>query len=384
MTTGRSRNLDTVPEFDESVDLAALIAADELDELVVGFASAHGAVIVVEDARGHRLAGSGELGPEAEPRDVLVTGELVARVRAGGERGAIAAAHLADVLGLVLHHAQARHLSAAAHEVTVYAAYQEVTAKNRRLMAAVDRLQEVDRLKSNFLATMSHELRTPLTSVIGYSEMLLEGLAGPLGGEQREYVATILAKADQLLGLITAVLDVSMLESGRGAVEPVAVPLDEIVGSVVAAFAPQAQKRAIQIGVQVEGIAVLGDRRQLRQVLWQLVSNAVKFTPDHGQIDVEIRPGPLAADGPPDSGCHLTVRDSGIGIAAEQLPHIFEPFFQVDQSSTRAFGGTGLGLALAKAYVEAQGGRIWVDSTPGLGSTFVVSLPCAPPPTGSE
>ena len=384
MTPGRSRSLDAVPELDDSVDLDALLPADELDELVRGFAAAHDVAIAVDAPGGRRLAGVGDVAAAAETREVIVAAEPVARVRASGARAAIAAAHLADVLGLVLHHAHARHLTSAAHEVAVRAAYQDVSAKNKRLLAAVDRMQEVDRLKSNFLATMSHELRTPLTSVIGYSEMLLEGLAGALASEQREYVATILAKADQLLGLITAVLDVSMLESGRGAAEPVAVPLDEVVGSVVAAFAPQAQKRAITIAVQLEAMAVLGDRRQLRQVLWQLVSNAVKFTPDHGQIDIEVRPGPLVPDGPADAGCHLTVRDSGIGIAAEQLPHIFEPFFQVDQSSTRAFGGTGLGLALAKAYVEAQGGRIWVDSTPGLGSTFVVSLPCAPVRAGSE
>ncbi|MCA9676619.1 MAG: HAMP domain-containing histidine kinase, partial [Myxococcales bacterium] len=309
-------------------------------------------------------------------REVRIGGDPAAQVRARGPRAEVAAGHLADVLGLLLHHAHARHLTATAHEATVQAAYQELSAKNRRLLAAVDRLQEVDRLKSNFLATMSHELRTPLTSVIGYSEMLLEGLAGPLAAEQREYVSTILAKADQLLGLITAVLDVSLLESGRGAADPTPVALDEVVGSVVAAFAPQAQKRAIAIEIRGGAIAAVGDRRQIRQILWQLISNAVKFSPDQGRIDVELRRGPLAPEGG-DVGVQIVVRDSGIGIAAEQLPHIFEPFFQVDQSSTRAFGGTGLGLALAKAYVESQGGRIWVDSTPGLGSTFTVSLPAA-------
>jgi two-component system, NarL family, sensor histidine kinase BarA len=244
-------------------------------------------------------------------------------------------------------------------------------------MVAVDRLQEVDRIKSNFLATVSHELRTPLTSVIGYTEMLLEGLAGPLAAEQREYLATILSKADQLLGLITAVLDASLLEAGRGAIAAEPVSLDEVVTSVVAAFAPQAHKRAIAIEVAISPLRAMGDRRQIRQVLWQLVSNAVKFSPDSGRVDIEVRKGDIAPGERRAAGAHVVVRDSGIGIGAELLPHIFEPFFQVDSSSTRAFGGTGLGLALAKAYVEAQGGRIWVDSTPGLGSTFTVSFPVA-------
>jgi two-component system, NarL family, sensor histidine kinase BarA len=363
--------------LDGAADISALLAKDELDELTRGFAEAHGVAIAVE-AGGHKLVSAGVLGADACRREVIVAGDTIAHVVASGQRAEIAAQHLADVLGLVLHHAHARHLTSAAHEAAVRAAYDELSAKNRRLLVAVDRLQEVDRIKSNFLATVSHELRTPLTSVIGYTEMLLEGLAGPLGAEQKEYLSTILAKADQLLGLITAVLDASLLESGRtpGSMEQVA--LDEMVASVVAAFAPQAHKRTIAIDVHAAALRAFGDRRQIRQVLWQLVSNAVKFTPDAGRIDIEVK---LGAVGPGERrrGAHVVVRDSGIGIPGEQLAHIFEPFYQVDQSSTRAFGGTGLGLALAKAYVEAQGGRIWVDSTPGLGSTFTVSFPLADP-----
>jgi len=363
--------------LDGAADVAALLAADELDELVHGFAAAHDVAISLE-ARGRPLVVVGVLAEEAIRREVRVAGDVVAHVVASGERAAVAARHLAEVLGLVLHHAHARHLTSAAHEAAVRAAYDELSAKNRRLLVAVDRLQEVDRIKSNFLATVSHELRTPLTSVIGYTEMLLEGLAGPLGHEQKEYLTTILSKADQLLGLITAVLDASLLESSRTPGSAEQVPLDEMIGSVIAAFAPQAHKRAIAIDVHVVPLRAIGDRRQIRQVLWQLISNAVKFTPDTGRIDVEVKHGPVGP-GERRRGAHVVVRDSGIGIPGEQLAHIFEPFYQVDSSSTRAFGGTGLGLALAKAYVEAQGGRIWVDSTPGLGSTFTVSFPIADP-----
>jgi two-component system, NarL family, sensor histidine kinase BarA len=369
------RGLDVL---DAAPEVSALISGEELDELARGFAAAHQVALAIEAPDGRRLAAVGAVpAADAGRRAVVeVAGDPVATVIAVGARAQLAADHLAGVLGLVLHHAHARHLTSAAHEVAVQAAYEEVTAKNRRLLVAVDRLQEVDRIKSNFLATVSHELRTPLTSVIGYTEMLLEGLAGPLGDEQREYLTTILGKADQLLGLITAVLDASLLESGRGPASAEAIDLPELIGSVVAAFAPQAHKRTIAIEVRAEPRRAQGDRRQIRQVLWQLVSNAVKFTPDGGRIDIEVKLGPA---GPAERrrGVHVIVRDSGIGIAGEQLAHIFEPFFQVDSSSTRSFGGTGLGLALAKAYVEAQGGRIWVDSTPGLGSTFTVSFPVA-------
>jgi two-component system sensor histidine kinase BarA len=249
------------------------------------------------------------------------------------------------------------------------------------LSRAVARLEELDRLKSNFLATMSHELRTPLTSVIGYAEMMAEGLAGPISNEQREYLTTILGKADQLLGLITAVLDVATLESGQLAMERSALSLAELVASEIATFAPQASRRGIAIQLEARcETTVFGDRRKIRQIVSSLLSNAVKFTPDRGRIGIAVRPGPLTPTGPnaelPEA-VQLVVSDSGIGISRDQVAKIFEPFFQVDSSSTRAFGGTGLGLTLAKAYVEAHGGRIWVDTTPGQGSTFVATFPAA-------
>jgi signal transduction histidine kinase len=173
----------------------------------------------------------------------------------------------------------------------------------------------------------------------------------------------------------------SKLEAGPASVDLGPVPVDEIVASVVASFAPPCQKRRIALETAITApLRVSGDRRQIRQVLWNLVSNAVKFTPDGGRIVVGVQVGPLVPEGVstrPDNrlAAHVEVTDSGIGISREQLPHIFEPFFQVDSSSTREYGGSGLGLTLAKAYVEAHGGRMWVDSTPGRGSTFVASFP---------
>jgi two-component system, NarL family, sensor histidine kinase BarA len=210
---------------------------------------------------------------------------------------------------------------------------------------------------------------------------MAEGLAGPVSGEQREYLGTILNKADQLLGMITAVLDVASLETAPLALERCQLSLADIVASEVATYTPQAGKRGIAIQLEARGdTIVVGDRKKIRQVVSSLISNAVKFTPDRGRIGVAIQPGPLA----PGEASHqaraiqLVVSDSGIGISREQVGKIFEPFFQVDSSSTRAFGGTGLGLTLAKAYVEAHGGRIWVDTMPGQGSTFVATFPVQP------
>jgi signal transduction histidine kinase len=206
--------------------------------------------------------------------------------------------------------------------------------------------------------------------VIGYAEMMTEGLAGPISHDQKEYLTTILGKADQLLSLITAVLDVSTLESGQLSLERAQLSLGELVQSELATFAPQAGRRGIAIQLDTcDDSTVIGDRRKLRQVVSSLVSNAVKFTPDRGKVGIAVRRDA--------SALLLVVTDSGIGISPGQVAKIFEPFFQVDSSSTRAFGGTGLGLTLAKAYVEAHGGRIWVDTAPGQGSTFTATFPAA-------
>jgi signal transduction histidine kinase len=279
------------------------------------------------------------------------------------------------------------------HQAAMNDTFASLEAKNTQLVTALERMQEFDRLKSNFLATVSHELRTPLTSVIGYSEMLLEGLAGPLNEEQKDYVQTVLAKADQLLQLITGILDASLMETGSLRVAREPVELRALIEAVVATFAPQAEKRGIAIALpQADVPRALGDGRKIRQIFWNLIANAVKFTGDGGEVAVDWRVGPLVPDesggrfpasaGRFDAARHLgvrvSVRDSGIGISAEKQKHIFEPFFQVDSSSTREYGGTGLGLTLAKQYVEAHGGHIWVDSELGAGSVFSVSLPVVP------
>jgi signal transduction histidine kinase len=377
-----------VSALDDGIELARLVPAGELAELVVSIIRALGGELAIFDRSGVRLAGAAA---DAAPRRVLEHhGAPLAQLAATGPAAEASLALLAETLDLLVHHAYARELAAATHEEAMRLTFAELTEHNARLSRAVARLEELDRLKSNFLATMSHELRTPLTSVIGYAEMMAEGLAGAITPEQREYLTTILGKADQLLGLITAVLDVSSLESGQLALERATLSLADLVASELATFAPQAGRRGIAIQLDAcPDAVVVGDRRKIRQVVSSLVSNAVKFTPDRGNVGVALRRGPLAAHQAP--GCaddaapaiQLVVTDSGIGISRDQVAKIFEPFFQVDSSSTRAFGGTGLGLTLAKAYVEAHGGRIWVDTAPGQGSTFTATFP-APESDGAE
>ena len=361
--------------LDDPIELARLVPPGELGELATAIERALGCRLAVKDKAGVVLAGAVDAGAVERPFEH--EGERLGALAASGPHAERAIALAVDMLGLLVHHAHARELAAATHEEAMQVTFAELTEHNQRLQRAVARLEELDRLKSNFLATMSHELRTPLTSVIGYAEMMAEGLAGPVTGEQKDYLTTILGKADQLLGLITSVLDVSSLETGQLALERSQLSLADVVASEVATFQPQAGRRGIAIQLSAQGDSVVvGDRRKIRQIVSSLLSNAVKFTPDRGKVGVEVRPGPLGPGvGGGDEAVQLVVSDSGIGISRDAVAKIFEPFYQADSSSTRAFGGTGLGLTLAKAYVEAHGGRIWVDTTPGQGSTFTATFP---------
>lgn len=405
--------------IDAPIQLGELLSNNDLHQLLCSFAAGCGFDLGITDASGSLCVGSDGidsawLASQASLRTEVVTapdgtsfarhelhhdGESLAWLTVGPcahgdterqERARKIAHEFSRTVEVVVHNARARQLSSVVHIAAMNDAYKELEEKNRRLHDAVERLEELDVLKTNFLATISHELRTPLTSVIGYSEMLLEELAGPLNEEQNDYVQTILGKADHLLQLITGILDVSLLQSGELRIAKEPVVLREVIDSVVATFAPQARKRRIVIELPSEEVPrVVGDMRKIRQVVWNLLANAIKFTRDGGDVSVDLHVGPLSPDdesgrfGSPLKeselrtriGARIRIRDSGIGISSEKQSHIFEPFFQVDSSSTREYGGTGLGLTLAKKYVEAHGGHIWVDSQLGAGSVFTVSLP---------
>jgi signal transduction histidine kinase len=292
--------------------------------------------------------------------------------------------HLHRITDAFMHEGVKRAMSARMHMATVEEANRELTEKNRRLAQAVERLQEADRIKSNFLATVSHELRTPLTSVIGYSEMLLEGIAGPLNDEQREYVTTVMEKGDQLLQLITGILDISRMEANELKFSKVPFELDEVVQIALSTIAPQTMRKKMQLSCEIapDIPPILGDKDRIRQVVLNLLNNAVKFTPEGGKISITAEVAPLekpagqVPHGP--EGVRLRVTDSGIGIAKAHHDKIFNPFYQVDNTSTREFGGTGLGLNIVKRFVEGHGGQVWVESEEGKGASFFVTLPTAP------
>ncbi len=368
------------------IPLSRLLTADEWRTVCSTIAAATGTSMAVVDRDGWQLGGP--VGAHAARREITIAGERIGTLLAEGGAGseivdgvdvaAQAALDLTEtVLTPVIRQAMLRLDGTVEHERQMAVTVAELSDKRERLDRAVRRLGELDRLKSNFLANMSHELRTPLTSIIGYAEMLAEGLAGPLSPEQRDYVQTILGKADQLLSLISAVLDAQAIETGQLSLDRMPVALAQVVRSEVSSFAAAAHKRGIAIAVdaEVDGM-ILGDRKKLRQIVSSLLSNAIKFTPDRGRVEVAIRVGPLVPGEPTAAAAvHLVVTDSGIGISRQLVPQIFEPFYQVDSSSTRAFGGSGVGLTLVKAYVEAHGGSIWVDSDPGAGATFMAIFP---------
>jgi signal transduction histidine kinase len=280
--------------------------------------------------------------------------------------------HFMDLVDVMVFTGHKNLIAARLHIEAVQESYRELAEKNRQLEESYAKLKELDRLKSNFLATMSHELRTPLTSVIGYSEMMLEGLGGPLTAEQREYLGIIMEKGENLLQLITSILDISKIEAGRVRLVLSEVDVAQLLKDAVATILPLARKKGLKVACE-PGTAprLMGDREKLRQCLINLTSNAVKFTPAGGTLTV-------AAEPLPEGRVALKVIDSGIGIAEEHLSRVFDVFYQVDGSSTREYGGAGLGLAIVKSFAEAHGGEVTVTSKPGAGSTFALVLPVRP------
>ena len=229
-------------------------------------------------------------------------------------------------------------------------------------------LERANRLKSEFLANVSHELRTPMNAIIGYSKLMLDGLDGELNSQQESDLQRVTTAADNLLGLINGLLDLSKIEAGRMEINVEEIDIRPIIEDVVALVRPQSDAKELEVSVQVpdEVPTILADSSRLRQVLVNLMSNAVKFT-DAGRVMITARSG--------EGWVTLSVADSGIGISDDAQAYIFDEFRQADASTTRRFGGTGLGLAISKRLVALHGGRIWVESGPGGGSTFSFTMP---------
>jgi signal transduction histidine kinase len=234
-------------------------------------------------------------------------------------------------------------------------------------------LLHLDQMKTDFLSIVSHELRTPLTAIMGYLKLLVGGAAGPVNDSQKEFLMTVTRNSERLYQLVNDLLDLSRFEAGKVQLFPSRVDMSRLMESSVANLRSLAGPKKIVLAVvePESPIAIEADAGRLEQVLVNLVGNAVKFTPANGRVEVGVR----EADRDGSQGVELWVKDNGIGMSTESLTHIFDKFYQVENSSTRTAGGTGLGLSITQKLVEAHGGAITVESEEGKGSLFTIFLP---------
>jgi PAS domain S-box-containing protein len=255
-------------------------------------------------------------------------------------------------------------------QVGYFAIYSDVSELQERTRELADKSRQLEiasKHKSDFLANMSHELRTPLNAIIGFSEVLHEQMFGELNERQLAYVGDVLEAGRHLLSLINDVLDLAKIEAGKMELELSHVALPELLRNAVSMHSERASRSGIALTLTTEPteIGITADERRVRQVVFNLVSNAVKFTPAEGRIDISARVD--------DGRVEIAVADTGPGIAAEDLETIFEEFEQT--SDGKQADGTGLGLPLSRKLVELHGGRLWAESEPGRGSTFHFTLP---------
>jgi signal transduction histidine kinase/ActR/RegA family two-component response regulator len=338
---------------------------------------------------------AGRVGLERRPQqiaDVLADPEYGRPdiQRHGGFRTTMGVPMLLDgeVVGvLVVWRTKVAPFSERATELlTTFATQAAIAIRNVDLVHALQarsaELEVASRHKSEFLASMSHELRTPLNAVIGFSEVLLERMFGDLNDRQEEYLHDIWSSGKHLLELLNEILDLSKVEAGQMTLDPAEFSLQEALGHGLALVRERAARHGIRLGLEVApGVGLVrADELRIKQVIVNLLSNAVKFTPDGGRVEVRAR-----TEG---TEVLVTVADTGTGVAAEDRERIFESFQQGGRRASTA-EGTGLGLTLSKRIVELHGGRMWVDSQLGEGSTFGFAIPAGVPaaaavPTGDD
>ncbi len=295
------------------------------------------------------------------PADISLSKPLMVR---GEPIGELAVAGLSEISPEV-----ADLMDAIAAQTSVHLEALRLTEELQRRAAE---LQELDRLKSSFLANMSHELRTPLNSILGFSDVILEGIDGPLTEYMENDLRLIQKNGQHLLSLINDVLDMAKIESGRMNLHPEKFKVQDMLENVISITSTLASAKNLALYIDPDSdkeLEIIADNTRLNQVMINLVNNSIKFT-ETGQVSLHA----CALDS---NKILITVRDTGIGIPADHLEKIFQEFSQVDTSTTRKVGGTGLGLPISRRLVEMHGGRLWAESAgiPGQGSTFYVELP---------
>lgn len=259
----------------------------------------------------------------------------------------------------------------------------ELVRINRRLRQANQRIRDADRLKSEFVATISHELRTPLNTIIGFAQFLLKEGAGPLTDLQRTDLSAIYSSGQHLLGLVNDILDLSKIEAGRVTLEKELLDFHEIAAGIISSAIALVADRKIELREEIHPHLppIYADRKRVRQIILNLISNAAKFT-EEGHITLKVKP--ITENDALYVLC--AVQDTGIGIREEDVPTVFEAFRQVDSTSARRAQGTGLGLPISRRLAELHGGRMWLESEYGVGTTFYFTLPAdtnggvSPPP----
>jgi signal transduction histidine kinase len=255
-------------------------------------------------------------------------------------------------------------------ERRIQSATADIAQQNELLRRQAIELEQASALKTQFLANMSHEFRTPLNAMLGYTSMLLQGVAGPLNGGVRRQLGRVESNGRHLLTIINEILDISRIEAGRMPLQISTFRISDLVAEVKAELEPIIVRSRLSLTLDLPRDAkpISTDRQKVKQILLNLLGNALKFT-HQGGVTVRARRDTQ------DRAVILSVTDTGIGIAASDQEHIFDDFRQLDNSPTRAYGGTGLGLSICRRLAQMLGGRITVESQPGKGSTFTLRLP---------